>query len=385
MKNYKKMSYGQLNFYLKPEYVYIPLEITNSTNVTVLVKKGDYTYKGSIVARKRDENKLSIFSSVSGIVEDITDEINSSNKKITTIKIKNDFKECYETKRNENKKININDDDFLNILKKYSITENEKIIYKELSHHYKKIIINAKEEDPYITSKESLIENHADEILETIDKIIKIARSEECIILVNPKSIHAMDALNNFIGTYDRIKIENTYEEISTLKLNVETIYAIYEAIKYDIPHLTKIITISGEGFKKPQNIMVKIGTKANDLIESIGGYKRFNHQKMHLIAGNALTGITMKNDNFIVDQNLDGILTIKAEEIIEKPCIKCGKCINICPQKLNPLMLTHIKNKDKLKKLNIDKCTNCALCSYICPSRRNINAKIKEVKEITK
>ncbi len=380
MKNFKKMSYGPINLYLKPEYVYIPLYILESNDVTVLVKKGDYVYKGSIIARKRDENKLSIFSSVSGTVEDIIKEKNSQNKEINTIKIKNDFKECYEIKRNENKNINISKNDLLKILKKHSLYEKNKIIYELLNSNYTRIVIDANEPDPYITSREALLSNNTEEILETLDYLLKITSSEECNIIIDDKSIKSLEALNNYIGTYDRIKINNTEKKSKNLNLNIETIYAIYEAIKYDIPNLQKIITISGEGIKNPQNIIVKNGTKATDVINFIGSYKRFNPKKMFLISGDALKGTAMKNDNFIIDMNSQGILVIKAEEDLnEKPCIKCGKCINICPQKLNPLLLTHLKNT---KKLNIDKCTECGLCSYICPSKRNIKEKIKKAKE---
>ena len=380
MKNFKKMSYGPINLYLKPEYVYIPLYILESNDVTILVKKGDYVYKGSIIARKRDENKLSIFSSVSGTVEDIIKEKNSQNKEVNTIKIKNDFKECYEIKRNENKNINISKNDLLKILKKHSLYEKNKIIYELLNSNYTRIVIDANEPDPYITSRETLLSNHADEILETLDYLLKITSSEECNIIIDDKSIKSLEALNNYIGTYDRIKINNTEKKSKNLNLNIETIYAIYEAIKYDIPNLQKIITISGEGIKNPQNIIIKNGTKATDVINFIGSYKRFNPKKMFLISGDALKGTAMKNDNFIIDMNSQGILVIKAEEDLnEKPCIKCGKCINICPQKLNPLLLTHLKNT---KKLNIDKCTECGLCSYICPSKRNIKEKIKKAKE---
>lgn len=380
MKNFKKMSYGPINLYLKPEYVYIPLYILESNDVTILVKKGDYVYKGSIIARKRDENKLSIFSSVSGTVEDIIKEKNSQNKEVNTIKIKNDFKECYEIKRNENKNINISKNDLLKILKKHSLYEKNKIIYELLNSNYTRIVIDANEPDPYITSREALLSNNTEEILETLDYLLKITSSEECNIIIDDKSIKSLEALNNYIGTYDRIKINNTEKKSKNLNLNIETIYAIYEAIKYDIPNLQKIITISGEGIKNPQNIIIKNGTKATDVINFIGSYKRFNPKKMFLISGDALKGTAMKNDNFIIDMNSQGILVIKAEEDLnEKPCIKCGKCINICPQKLNPLLLTHLKNT---KKLNIDKCTECGLCSYICPSKRNIKEKIKKAKE---
>ena len=378
MKNLKKMSYGPINFYLKPEYVYIPLYILESSDVTLLVKKGDYVYKGSIIARKRDENKLSIFSSISGTVEDIIKEKNSRNKEINVVKIKNDFKESYETKN-----INIPKNELLEILKKYSLYENNKIIYKLLNTSYRNIIIDANEPDPYITSREALLSKHADEILETLDYLLKITSSEECTIIVDNKSIKSLEALNNYIGTYDRIKINNICKESKSLTLNIETIYSIYEAIRYDIPNLQRIITISGEGIKNPQNIVVKNGTKANEVIDFIGSYKRFNTKKMFLIAGDALKGKAMKNDDFVIDTSVQGILVIKAEEDLnEKPCIKCGKCINICPQKLNPLLLTHLKNINNLKKLNIDKCTECGLCSYICPSKRNIKEKIIKVKE---
>ena len=82
MNEYKKMSYGPLNFYLKPEYIYLPLFIAGSDDVTILVKKGDYIYKGDSIARKRDESKLNIYSSISGIVEDIEERL-YHNKKIS--------------------------------------------------------------------------------------------------------------------------------------------------------------------------------------------------------------------------------------------------------------------------------------------------------------
>ena len=153
MYNYKKMSYGPLNFFLKPEYVYIPLIIAGSDNVTLLVKKGDYVYKGTTIARKRDESKLSIFSSVSGLVEDINTQKYHNGQNIKCIKIKNDFKECYETKRNENKNFSLKKEEFIEILKNHSIIESNKIIYQlfEENKRYKSIIIDVKEIDTYIT------------------------------------------------------------------------------------------------------------------------------------------------------------------------------------------------------------------------------------------
>ncbi len=240
-------------------------------------------------------------------------------------------------------------------------------------------VYDVKEIDPYITSSSILIKIHPDEILDTLDAILKITGSEECIILLDENDTQSINALSDYIGTYDRIRIEFNYKEKNSITLKVETIYAIYEAIRYDVPFIQKIITLSGDGFKNPQNILIKNGTDAHELIESIGGYKRFNYKNMFLVSGDALKGKSMPNDNFIIGLESSGILAIKSfEDLEEKPCIRCGKCINICPQKLNPLMIIHSNNK----KLNAQKCNECGLCSYICPSRIKIRDKIIKAKE---
>lgn len=378
MNEIKKMSNGQLNSYLKPEYIYLPLFIANSDNVTLLVKKGDYVYKGDIVARKRDESKLSIYSSISGIIEDIVEKLYHNNKIIKCLKIKNDFKESYRTKRNENKNLFLSLNDFIENIKIHSLYENDKIIYKLFNKRYKNIVIDTKD-DTYITESCSLLVKHPDEILDMLDNMLKITGSEECIILLDEEDSITKKTLDNYIGTYDRIKIMYNYKGNNDLNLKVSTIYAIYEAIRYDVPFIQKIITISGEGIKKPCNILIKNGTSFKDLIEYIGGYKRFNKKNMFLISGGALKGISLPTDDFILGLDSIGVTVIKASIESEKPCIRCGKCISICPKGLNPLLMLISKHP---KKLNIDLCDDCGLCSYICPSKRNLKEKLRKVKE---
>lgn len=379
MNEYKKMSNGPLNFYLKPEYIYLPLFIAGSNDITLLVKKGDYVYKGDAVARKRDETKLNIYSCISGTIEDIQEKLYHNKTIVKCLKIKNDFKEAYRYKRNENKNFNLTLDEFINNLKKYSIYENDKIIYKLFNKRYKNIVIDSKD-DTYITASSALIKAHPDEILDLLDNMLKITGSEECIILLDENDNISKNALNNYIGTYDRIKIMHNYKENNDLKLNISTIYSTYEAIRYDIPFMQKIITISGNGIKNPCNILIKNGTNARDLIEYIGGFKRFNKKNMFLISGGALKGISMPTDDYILGLDTNGITVLRANfDLEEKPCIRCGKCISICPKGLNPLLILHSKNP---QKLNINLCDDCGLCSYICPSNRNLKERIRKAKE---
>ena len=134
---------------------------------------------------------------------------------------------------------------------------------------------------------------------------------------------------------------------------------------------------------KNPQNVYVKVGTPVNEIIESIGGYKR--NKDVVIIAGGPMMGNSISDDDFVITANLNCVLAIKEpkEEAVLN-CLRCGKCVGICPSNLSPVLFKdNLKRKDNLKELNVDKCVECGLCSYICPSKINIRGCVKEAKRI--
>lgn len=399
----KKMSCELLNVFAKPKEVFIPLIIDNDESITVLVKKGDYVYKGQMIGRKKDGTKLGIFSSVSGVVEDIISKKYITGKLVKCVQIKNDFKEHYQEKRRERKNLNISSEEFIKILKENGIVSlsDGKIVYKMYEKKCRTLVVNAFEGDPYFNFIASLLHFHADEVLDAIDNIMKINGMDEAIFVLNSLDTISISSVNNYIGTYDRIKVVTLesdfisgFDECLLNRLGLKnskvivndvlTIYAIYEALRYDVPLTQRIITIAGDGFKKPQNVLVKNGTSVLELVEFVGGYKRFNYNKMCLVSGNSMLGLSMEDDDFVVGLNLSGVLALKMPyEFVESPCIKCGKCIDNCPKNINPILIVNSSNHKKmLKKLDAHKCIGCGLCSYVCPSKIQLRDKILELKD---
>ena len=158
---------------------------------------------------------------------------------------------------------------------------------------------------------------------------------------------------------------------------NISTIYAIYEALKYNKPLIERVITFTGDGFKKPCNMLVKIGTKLSDIINEIG-----INDNTFLVAGGPMMGVKV-DEELVVSANLNGVLCLnEKEDKRANPCIKCGKCVSVCPAKLSPvLIMENFNNKKELIPLKPQKCVECGLCSYICPANILVREYVKKAK----
>ena len=230
----------------------------------------------------------------------------------------------------------------------------------------------------------------------------------KAIIVTKDTNTSSIDSFNKYIGTYPNIQmclVEDAYPngwerlvvknalgieynkypiEKGIVVSNVSTIYAIYEMLKYNRPLTERVITITGPGIKKKTNVKVKIGALASEIIMNLDGYKDI--QNPLFIAGGPMMGNSMPTDDVIITKDLNCILVI--EDHFEKnlPCIKCGKCIEVCPVDIAPvLIMNNHDNHDNLKNLNPNKCIECGLCSYICPSKIEVREFVRIAKEKVK
>ena len=242
--------------------------------------------------------------------------------------------------------------------------------------------------------------------METIDAIREINGIDEAIIAIKETNIELKEIIDNYIGTYLKLKVElvpdiypigwekslvkyikktgyNLYPiEKGIVVNNVSTIYAIYEALKYHKPLTERIVTFTGENLKRPQNVMVKVGTSAQEIIEKIGGTKR---KEAIYIAGGPMMGKQIPTDDIIINNNDNCILVLDKIDFEESTkCTRCGKCVENCPAKLSPIIIKeNLKHKEILKKLEPNKCVECGLCSYTCPAKINVRELVKHAKEI--
>lgn len=398
---------SELSVYNKPEYVYIPLVNGNDKDITILVKKGDYVYKGTHLGKRKGNIKLPIISTVSGKVVDFVAKTYLDGTEVRCVMIENDFKEkCVDTKIYEK----IGKKEFLEILHDNGIiglggAGFPTYVKYDTDKKIKTLLVNAVECEPYINADYEMLKTHAEEILESIDMILEINNIDEAVIAIKKTNVELIRILNNFVGTYLKIKIKEvpnlypmgwerrlieevfneTYDklpiEIGIVVNNVSTIYAIYKALKYNEPYTERIVTFAGDAFNKPQNVLVKIGTEVKEVIEKVIGYKE--NYEINLIAGGPMMGESIAKDNLVISPSLNAVLLMENRKDKTAECLRCGKCIEVCPVGICPVLVKdNVDNKEKLKKLDIDKCISCGLCSYICPSKILVREYVKKAKE---
>lgn len=384
--------HDELIIFNRPKKIYIPLISGNDTNITPLVKKGEYVYKGSIVAKRKGSFRIPIHSSVSGTVLDFKVMPCFNGDKVNCIVIENDFKE------------NIKKDVSIKNINEYTkqefienITENGIVglssglpTYIKYSGKIKTLIVDVVEIEPYSNCDYFIAKEKCEEILEVIDAILEINKIDKAVIAISKKNIKLKEIFDNYIGTYLKIKtkiVSNNYQmgfertlvrkitgeeynkvpfEKGIVVNNISTIYAMYESLKYNKPLIERVITFSN-GIDT-YNVLVKIGTPIKDILKLL----KFDNNK--IISGGVITGNIVPQES-IISSNQNSILVKKIEEDIPNKCINCGKCVNICPSKLSPVLIMNSKN---CNKLHPERCIKCGLCSYICPSKINLKEIIE-------
>ncbi len=396
--------------YKDPEIVYIPLVNHSNMECQSLVEIGDKVLKGTVIGKRNDNIEMNIHSSVSGEVIGFEEKLYLSGEYVKCVVIQNDFKEKQAELTGVKDKItSYTKDKFIQILKDCAVTGmggSDFPTYLKYIGKLKTIIINAVECEPYITSDFLVAILKTEEILEAIDAIMEINEIDEGIIAIRETDYQLKDKFETFLGTYPNIKlvlVKDLYpigweklliKELLGIKYdknpmekgivvnNISTIFAIYKALKTKRPISRRIVTITGEKIKKPQNVIIKIGTPIVEVIKEIGGYK--DETDIRFIAGGPMKGETLPNDNLIVTKNLYAVVAISSS-CFSSPitCVRCGRCSNVCPNYLSPVLIRDRKKHfNILKSLHPEKCIECGLCSYICPSKIDVRESVIEAKK---
>jgi len=250
------------------EKIYIPLVCANGENVLSLVRKDDYIFKGSVVGKIKG-NGFPIFSSVSGKIIGIEQKMILNSTKVECIVIENDYKQKRESGVGNLGQINKND--FLEILNNFGVFEFDND-YLPVSLKYNSRKINYLIIDS--TSNNIIIEQYCEEILEILDMITEINDIYETIIMIDKRDKYLLRLINNYIGTYLKIKVKVVSKKIDynikydTIVHNISTVYAIYEALKLNKPVIEKYIAISYNNITN--NILVKFGMPLKDIFDKL-------------------------------------------------------------------------------------------------------------------
>jgi len=174
--------------------------------------------------------------------------------------------------------------------------------------------------------------------------------------------------------------------EIGVLVSNTTTAITFAESVKTGLPMYKRFVTLSGDGFKNPQNINVRIGTMLSEVVAATGGYiDGVPTEFTRLIVGGSFMGNSFVTDEVAIFPICNAFLCLSGEGMLDvRPCMRCGRCIACCPSGLQPEQIakaTKEKDFDLLKILGVRKCMGCGSCTYVCPSHIDIADAVKKAK----
>jgi len=162
--------------------------------------------------------------------------------------------------------------------------------------------------------------------------------------------------------------------DVGVVVFNVGTALAVYEAVMKNRPLIDRVVTVTGKSLEKPSNFMVRIGTPVSTLVEQAGGLPE---QTAKVINGGPMMGKAISTLDVPIVKGSSGILLMDKLEARRKemlPCIRCTKCVGVCPMGLEPYLLMTLSEKSLFEGLEAEKvmdCIECGSCSYTCPSSR--------------
>ncbi|MBU1656553.1 MAG: electron transport complex subunit RsxC, partial [Candidatus Omnitrophica bacterium] len=280
----------------------------------------------------------------------------------------------------------------------------------------KTLIINGAECEPFLTCDHTLMVRKTAEVGKGIELIMDIVRPEETYIAVEDNKKAAFFAFQKAISFSKRRAIRDIHLvivktkypqggekqlvkaitgievppgklplDVGCLIQNVGTAYAISEAIYRGKPLIERIVTISGDCLDKPGNYVVRVGTTIREMLECHG--IEFKKEPKKVVVGGPMMGFAQPQLEVPILKNTSGILFLSddiAEDRKEGNCLKCAKCVDVCPLRLSPTEIirnVRVKKWDAVEKLYVSDCMECGACAYSCPSRIPLVQYIKEGK----
>ena len=403
----------------KGELVY-PLSQHIGAPAKAIVAKGDHVLAGQKIAEAGGFVSANIFASVSGTVKAIEARLGVAGGMQESIVIENDG--LYEEVEfsPERKLADISGKEIIEIIKEAGIVgmggagfpTHVKYMPKDPSA-IDHIIVNCAECEPYLTSDYRRMMEEPEKIVGGLQAAMKIfdGRAKGVLAVEDNKKDAAAKLREAAKGIPDIevVELKTKYPQGAERQLifavtgrqinssmlpadagcvvnNCDTIHAIYEAVHFGRPVMKKVMTITGNAIKEPQNLRVRTGTNFRELIEEAGG---FTSEPEKIIAGGPMMGIPLISLDVPVVKTSSAILCMTKDEVAaceETACINCGRCVSVCPGRIIPARLAdYAKRHDKeaFEKANGMECCECGCCSYSCPAQRPLTQYIKSMRKI--
>lgn len=393
-----------------PKSVFIPVGQHIGAPAEVVVKKGDKLKVGQLIAKSSGFVSANIHSSVSGTVKkvDLGPDTSGYAKMGVYIDVEDDnWEESIDRSPELKTEINLDSAAILAKIQEAGIvglggatfpTHVKLMPPKGMKADI--LLINGVECEPYLTSDHRLMLERSEELIVGIQLLMKALNVTRAAIGIENNKPDAISEMIKLAYRYTNISVVPlkvkypqggekqlikavTGREVPSGSLpisvgavvtNVATTYAVYEAVQKNKPLFERVVTVTGKTLKKPSNFKVRIGTPVSELIEAAGGMPEDCGK---IINGGPMMGKAVANIEIPVTKGTSGILMIPGKEAKRSetmPCIRCSRCVSVCPMGLEPYLLMTVSEKQLWENAENEKimdCIECGSCSFTCPANR--------------
>ena len=389
----------------EPDILAIPMSQHIGAPCLPLVKKGDHV----TVGQKIGDNQglcVPVHASVSGTVQDVRMNPHSGGTTMMSVLIKNDHKHemCPDIHPRTSEQVDaLSPEELMGIIREAGIVGMGGATFPthvKLSSGIGKVdtvIVNACECEPYITADDRLCREFPEELLSGLQIVMRILKMDHATIAIENNKPEAIRCLRRAIDPATGIRISElpvkypqgaekqliyaiTGREVPSGGLpaavgcavfNAATCKAIHDAVYEGMPLISRVVTVTGDVVMIPRNLMVPIGTSFNRLLEAVG----YGETPYKVLSGGPMMGVAQFDLSVPVTKGTNAVTILgKANrKVAATPhCIRCGKCIEVCPMHLMPVLMHRASadgDVEEMKKLNLLDCIECGCCAYTCPA----------------
>ncbi|MBR5482351.1 MAG: electron transport complex subunit RsxC [Bacteroidaceae bacterium] len=386
-----------------------------------LVKKGDVVKVGTVIAEAGGFVSAPVHSSVSGTVSKVDVVIDASGTRRQAIFVDVDGDEWEPAIDRSPELVRLSDRpelDAATIINKVKEAGIVGLGGATFPCHVKLspppgskaecVIINAVECEPYLTADHRLMLEHPEEILVGVSLIMKAVSVEKGYIGIENNKPDAIRLMTEKAQAYPNIEIvplKVKYPQggekqlidavigrqvpappaipisVGAVVQNVGTAFAIYQAVMKNKPLVDRVITVTGKSVSSPSNLLARLGTPFQQLIDECGGLPEDTGK---IIGGGPMMGKALLNLDVPMTKGSSGLLIMRQDEARRAepdPCIRCAKCVSACPMGLEPYLLATLSDKQEWEMAegnDVVSCIECGSCQFTCPSRRPLLDNIR-------
>ena len=393
-----------------PDEVVIPLSMHLGAPAEAIVSVGDTVKLGQKIGEAAGFISAPVHTSVSGKVVAIEERPHATRGACMSIVIANDGKDTLHESVKPNKSL-----EELTAQEIIEIVKNAGIVgmggagfptYVKLNpgKPIDAVLVNACECEPMLTADHRVLLEYADDILFGLRAEMKTVAAPKGIIVIEENKPDAIALLREKTADMDEIEILEVATQypqggekmlikralgrsvpsgklpadVGAVVSNVSTVKAISDAIKTGMPLIERVTTVTGKYIPNPGNFIVRVGTSAADLVEACGGVSA---EDALIKAGGPMMGFPQTTLYTPIMKGSNGIIAIDNDVTEPQECIKCGRCVDVCPMELKPLhyfKAVGAQDWQRCKDLNIMDCMECRCCEYICSSKIPLVTMIK-------